>query len=305
MKISIVSPSYKRIDYFENTIDSILSQKGDFDLEYIVQDGGGDDRIKALLEKTSLQALRVHKDRKEFSFYIEPDNGMYDAINRGFSRASGDIFAWLNTDDMYHPYALSTVARIFAQFPEVHWITGIPNSYNIDGARVGFDTFPPACSRTFLQQGFYDVKFVANGFNWIQQESTFWRRDLWQKAGPLNSNLKYAADFHLWQKFAQHTELVKVHSFLGGFRVHENQLTNDPDQYRSELPDVSAPEGLKLLVSHLKKNPGDRGVFLTPDDGAQKRLNDTYGLKREELCGRTIRWSHQKQTWQLNWELIL
>lgn len=304
MKISIVTPSFKRLDFFEETIDSIVSQKGNFELEYIVQDGGGDERIAHFLERKATE-IKLKYKKVVFKYFIEEDEGMYDAINKGFSRASGDVFAWLNTDDMYHPYALSTVCEIFGRFKEVSWITGIPNSYNKKGQRAGFDSFPNAYSQKFIRDGLYDVKYLDCGFNWLQQESNFWRRELWQTAGQLSKDLKYASDFHLWQSFARHTDLVKVYSFLGGFRNHDNQLTNSPDKYREELPDTKVSDGYRKLFQFLRRSPEKKESLLAFNPDSMRRLEDDFGIKRQDLCGRVVRWSHVDQEWKLYWELIL
>lgn len=305
MKISIVTPSFKRLDYFEKTIDSIINQEGDFELEYIVQDGGGDERIARFLEKKSIE-IRLRNKKVKFKYFIEKDDGMYNAVNRAFARTTGDILAWLNTDDMYHPFALSTVNEIFKNHTDIEWITGIPNSYNMAGQRVGFDSFPNSYSRKFIREGFYDVENLDCGFNWIQQESTFWRRSLWNKAGPLNENLRLAADFHLWQSFAEHTDLVKVYSFLGGFRNHDNQLTNAPEKYKAEMPNIiNVPKGLRELKKALASEQGAREKYLAFNEKSIKLLHQKFGLVRDDLCGRVVKWSHEKNEWQVFWELIL
>ena len=229
---------------------------------------------------------------------------MYSAVNRGFNRSSGDVLAWLNSDDLYHPYALATVAHIFEKFPDVNWITGIPNSYNRSGARVGFDEFPTSYPKDFVSAGFCDVNFLSCGLNWIQQESTFWRRSLWEQAGPLNEMLRYASDSYLWREFAKRTDLVKVYSFLGGFRVHGDQLTSDTSNYRGELEVVSAPDGLRRLREWLTQNPLDREYYLAFENAAQSRLEKDFGLRREQLCGRVIRWDFGQEKWVLQWELM-
>ncbi|UPW20062.1 glycosyltransferase [Agarivorans sp. TSD2052] len=303
MKISIVTPSFKRLDYFEATIDSIVNQEGDFELEYIVQDGGGDERIASFLERKATQ-IKLKNKKVDFKYFIEKDDGMYSAINRAFARSTGDILAWLNTDDMYHPFALSTVHEVFSKNEDVDWITGIPNSYNMRGQRVGFDSFPNSYSRKFIRAGYYDVQNLDCGLNWIQQESTFWRRSLWNKAGPLNENLKLAADFHLWQRFAKYTDLVKVYSFLGGFRNHDNQLTNAPEKYKSEMPIVHVPAGLRELKMALDTEHNAKEKYLAFSDESMQRLTERFGLLRKDLCGRIVKWSHEKNEWQVFWEVI-
>jgi len=301
MKISIVTPTFNRADYLAATIESIVSQKGDFELEYIVQDGGSGREVLEILERWQARIaagdFRPGCRQLQFSYFSEPDTGMYDAINKGFARASGDVLAWLNSDDMYHPYALQTVARVFGKFANIDWITGIPNAFNESGSRVGFDTFPAAYSRKYLGMGYYDVRYVASGFNWIQQESTFWRRSLWERAGAkLDSGYRYAADFHLWKEFSRHTDLVKVYSFLGGFRGHGNQITADPALYNGELDSIPPPPaGLGFLRRLLHNFPWLRKLFFNRWKGVP--LLPLLGLQFPDMTGRTVVWSFRDNDW--------
>jgi hypothetical protein len=129
---------------------------------------------------------------------------------------------------------------------------------------------------------------------------------LWDQTDGLNLEYKYAADFHLWREFASLTDLVKVESFLGGFRVHDDQITADPQRYRSELHvEEPPPEGLRKLVQLLEVAPWTREKYLASDDEAQKRLTETFGLSRQQLCGRAVEWSHTRNEWVLVWKLII
>ena len=309
MKISIVTPTFNRIDYLENTIKSIVFQEGDFDLEYIIQDGGSDSELIGLLEKWKSKIdsgiLEIKCNSLSFDYYIEKDAGMYDALNKGFSKTTGDVMAWLNSDDMYHPFALAAVAGVFSQYKDVDWITGIPNSYNSQGVSSGFDRFPDTYSRHYIGAGYYDVKYLAQGFNWIQQESSFWRRELWDKAGgKLDTRFKYAADFYLWRAFAQYAELVKVEAFLGGFRVHDNQITANPNSYSDELPErVPPPAGLSILNRTIKKLPLVKPLFFNKHKGFP--LLNILGLRFDRLVGRTIQWSYEKNAWEIFWKSIV
>lgn len=309
MRISIITPTYNRISYLDATINSIVSQQGDFELEYIIQDGGSEPELIAILEKwhdrIKSKQFEIHCNSIDFKYYVESDEGMYDAISRGFTKASGDIMAWLNSDDMYHPYALQTVLKVFTKYADVCWITGIPNSYNDQGSRAGFDRFPPSYSKKFLAAGYYDVKFLDYGFNWIQQESTFWRASLWRQAGAaLDSNYRYAADFHLWRQFARYTDLVKVESFLGGFRVHDDQFTANPEVYRNELPEIEKPPfGLKCLRQLLNTFPTAKKLFFNAKKGFP--LMNFLGLKFSHLTGRVIEWSFNEKEWVMRWKSII
>lgn len=309
MKISIVTPTFNRTTYLNQTIESVLSQKGDFEIEYIVQDGGSGEELIGILEqwKRKLEEGKVEIgcNGVEFNYFVEKDSGMYDAINRGFAKCTGEVMAWINSDDMYHPYAFTTVTQVFGAFDNVFWITGIPNSYNLYGSRSGFDTFPQSYSRKFLAEGFYDVRFLEYGFNWIQQESTFWRRGLWNKiGGKLDTRYRYAADFYLWQSFAAHADLVRVESFLGGYRSHEDQITADPDIYNNELPERNEPPaGLRRLNRLLKKMPVCSKLFFNKRKGYP--WLGMLGLKFEDLTGRSVVWSFREKAWKIVWKAIV
>lgn len=309
MKISVVTPTYNRATYLDHTIESIVTQKGDFDLEYIVQDGGSKGEVPDILRKWKerIDGGTVGRGCRslDFRYFIEPDRGMYDAINRGFARSSGDVLAWLNSDDMYHPFALQTVAQIFGRFDSIHWLTGIPNSFNRYGSRSGYDAFPPAYSRRFLRDGCYRLACLDKGFNWIQQESCFWRRSLWEKTGgALDTRYAYAADFYLWLAFADHTDLVKVNSFLGGFRVHDDQFTNDPGLYAAELPEIKpVPGGYRILRSLLHRFPSTKKYFFNARHGFP--FLNILGLRFADLVGRTVEWSFADQEWKMWTKAIL
>src|SRR5665647_3247451 len=119
-KITIITPVYNRAQYLEATILSVLNQ-GYANLEYIIIDGGSTDGTIEIIKKYESQ----------LAYWVsEPDQGMYYALQKGFDKASGDIMAWLNSDDMYHANSLFVVADIFSTFEDVDWIMGTPSLYN-------------------------------------------------------------------------------------------------------------------------------------------------------------------------------
>jgi glycosyltransferase involved in cell wall biosynthesis len=214
--ISIVTPSYNQGRFLEEAIHSVLEQSYRR-VEYVIVDGGSTDG--------SVEIIQRHGPRLA-GWVSEPDHGQYDAINKGFAGTQGEIMAWLNADDKYLPWTFAVVAEIFSSFPEVEWITSLhPLVWDERGRAVacahrkGFSG-----SRFFRGENLPGSKRFAAGF--IQQESTFWRRSLWERTGKgLDTSLKLAADFDLWARFFRHASLYGIDAPLGGFRMHSAQKT--------------------------------------------------------------------------------
>lgn len=215
--ISLVTPSYNQGAFLEATVRSVLNQKYP-SLEYVVMDGGSTD--------DSVSIIRTYADRLS-SWSSEKDGGQYDAINKGFARTSGEVMGWLNSDDLHTPWTLSVVGEIFAQFPQIEWLTTtFPIRWDARGRAVSC-TDRRGFSSASIRSGdtYPGVKGCVIGP--IQQESTFWRRTLWEKAGgALDADLDAAADFDLWMRFAKHAEPVAVRTPLAGFRIHGAQKTS-------------------------------------------------------------------------------
>jgi hypothetical protein len=154
--------------------------------------------------------------------------------------------AWINSDDKYHRGAFSIVTELFNQFPQIEWLQGIPTVYDEQGRTVMVDY-----SKSWCKADVYSGRY-----QWIQQESTFWRRSLWEKAGAtLDTKLKYAADFELWLRFFRHAELYSIKSLLSGFRFRSaNQISMDHHgEYIQEVLD-----SIKREVSLLPQEYNDK-----------------------------------------------
>jgi glycosyltransferase involved in cell wall biosynthesis len=237
VSISIVTPSLNQAAFLEQALESVLGQRYPA-LEYVVLDGGSTDG--------SVQIIERHASQLAF-WTSGPDGGHYAAVNRGFERTTGELMAWLNGDDQYLPWTFSVVAEVFTQFPEIEWVTTRwPLRWDTRGravrcaARAGY-------SRTGFFRGDY---LPGEGRPVIQQESTFWRRSLWERAGArLDTSFPLGGDFELWARFFKLTELYAIDTPLGGFRVHAAQRSaRERDQYDGDVR--------RALVRHGGRLPG-------------------------------------------------
>jgi hypothetical protein len=234
-KLSLITATLNRAQFLEETIRSVLDQ--DYpNLEYIVIDGGSTDG--------SLDIIRRYEDRLAH-WVSEPDAGHFDALQKGFDKTTGDVMAFINSDDKFCPWAFSVVAEIFEKFPQVEWLTTLfPILWDAQGRATH-------CRGTegFSQEGFLRGQYLpgnngAYATHWIQQESTFWRRSLWEKAGGRVESGQVAGDFELWTRFFQIADLYGVSTPLGGFRIHGDQITsNQLAKYRAACVDILAKHG--------------------------------------------------------------
>ena len=202
-RISIVTPSFNDAKYIEETILSVIGQ-GYGNLEYIVIDGGSTDGTVDVIRKYA----------NHLAYWVsEKDRGMYHAIEKGFKLSSGTIMGWINSDDRLHHGSLFTLAQIFSDFQEIQWLQGFPNSIDESGRIVSVRPGEELDKCYFLSNRRDKTRY-------IQQESTYWRRSLWDRAGGyISTHYKYAGDFELWLRFFQFAKLYNVNAFIGSFRL--------------------------------------------------------------------------------------
>jgi len=225
-KISIVTPSLNQGQFIEETIRSVLLQ-GYPDLEYIIIDGGSTDNSVEVIKKY---------ERWFKSWISEPDKGHGEALNKGFSHTTGEIMAWLNSDDMYCLCAFAIIAEIFSTFQDVNWLTGCNSWWDEHGQRI---------STKFIYKNIY--AFLLDNYKWIQQESTFWRRSLWERVGgKINERYKFMVDGELWCRFFLLDDLWHIDAVLGGYRTHSS---NRAKIYWNEII-----REMEIAISDLKRN---------------------------------------------------
>lgn len=217
--VTIVTPVYNGEKYLEETIQSIITQTYD-NIEYIIIDGNSTDRTIDIIKKY---------ENKIAYWLSEPDNGMYDAIKKGFKVATGEIYGWLNASDKYYQSAVEVVVKTYNNYPEREWVTGVPTLYDENGliVRVGEPLF---YFNKFFKMGLYRGDVLG----WLQQESTFWKKSLWEKVNGINNELKFAGDYDLWVRFSKYAHIFVIPTILGGFRGHSSQKGKGIEEYYAE-----------------------------------------------------------------------
>lgn len=220
-QVTIVTVCYNSEKYIEECILSVLRQTYD-NVEHIIVDGGSTDATLSIIKK--------YEDRYNMRWISEKDNGMYDAITKGFKMASGDIYAWLNSDDMYMPWACEIVATVMEN-TDVRWVTGIPCHYNERGVLHNIPRITPVFPQRFIAKGYMDGRIAT----FLEQESMFWSKELWEEHGHIINKYKAAGDYHLWRAFAKSQPLYTIDSILAGFRIHAGQKSSDRIKYYSEI----------------------------------------------------------------------
>ncbi len=256
MKFSIITPVYNCEQFIAHTIESVISQAGNFSIEYILQDALSTDKTLGIIK--SYQAKLISKEYKIFCnsvtiiFVSEKDTGMYNAINKGFKKATGDICAWINADDVYQPGAFEAIASTFETFSDIHWIKGNTSVINIEGATL-------QQSRCYV----YNQAWIAKGIYgqqsyFIQQDGVFWRSLLWDKIGSIPEKYTRAGDYWLWTHFAKHASLWSLNVHVSSFRKRPGQISADIPAYKKEQDDIQKSAGFSAFCARLFFSPQSR-----------------------------------------------
>jgi glycosyltransferase involved in cell wall biosynthesis len=201
--IAIVTPSYQQGRFLEWTIRSVLEQNYP-KLEYVVMDGGSTDQTSEILERYRQSFMHVES---------APDRGQADAVARGFTHTTGEIMAYLNSDDLLAPGALEFVARYFVANPRVDAIYSHRVFITEDNTVESYWILPP--HRDWLMKR----------WDYIPQETCFWRRRLYEDVGGIDSSFHFALDYDLFVRFMERGRMRRVNRFLGAFRKHASSKT--------------------------------------------------------------------------------
>ena len=232
-KISIVTPSFNQGGFIEETIQSVLNQNYP-NLEYIIIDGGSTDN--------SVEIIKKYENKIHY-WVSEKDDGQSDAINKGFSKATGDIFYWINSDDYLLPDTLIKIAAL-NWTPNIGAIVGIGHIVNLN-KEINYT--PP----------FYEPITTEQLYNWtnnkdFMQPACFFSKTAWNDCGPLNKDLYFCMDVDLWIKISKKYEFQRIDLNIAHAYIHENaKTTAEVEKMKMETYLMVASHGGFLFARNL------------------------------------------------------
>lgn len=236
--VSIITPSYNQGAFLAETLESVVSQSGDFFLDYIVVDGGSTDNSVDILERFD-EELKTGERRAScrgiaFRWTSEPDGGQADGVNRGFSRARGEIIGWLNSDDTYLPGAIATIVTHFQDHPSDVMVYG--NAHYIDkaGTIIGRYTSEPFSLKRLSEKCI------------VCQPSAFFRAGILEQVGFLDVTLQASMDFDLWLRMGKAFErnITFIDTYLATSRMY-------PENKSSSIRSIVHKENAALLNKYF------------------------------------------------------
>jgi glycosyltransferase involved in cell wall biosynthesis len=225
-RLTVVTPSYNHGRFIEEAIRSVLLQ-GYPDLEYIIMDGGSTDDTVEI----------IHKYEPWVTYWgSQPDKGQADAINKGFARSSGEIIAWLNSDDVYEPESWRKIVRSLLKHP----------GYQIvHGEAWYIDEFGHRLRRCECIRATFTFRYLLN-CSPIVQPTSFWYRALWKKVGPLRVDLNWGFDWEWYIRAARHTKIFFIQEHIANYRLHSQSKTQSrarQEERHAELVRISRHHG--------------------------------------------------------------
>jgi glycosyltransferase involved in cell wall biosynthesis len=256
MKFSIVTPAYNMERWVRETIESVLWQEGDFEIEYIFVDDGSKDATPAIAQeyeaRVNAGTYPIKCNGITMRVIKKENGGMFSAVNRGFAEARGDIFAWINADDIYEPLAFSGMAKVFSAYPEIQWLKGYSCTIDTEG-RVMARGKNTIYRQDWLRDGVYGMESY-----FVQQETAFWTADLWKKAGPVPESYWWAGDCWLWIQMAKHAPLWSMEWPISRYRKREGQISKGIVKYKAEQWRARPHRSLSAWKARLFFSPQTR-----------------------------------------------
>jgi len=232
-KISIVTPVYNGEAHIRETIESVLAQKYPH-LEYIVVDGGSTDGTLKIVREYESQLTRI---------ISEPDHGMYDAVAKGFEHATGDVFGYINSDDVFEPGGLLHVGEYFRDHPKA-LVAYREDTISAQGWR-----FPNA------HQPIVDLLDMLRG-HILFQDGVHFRKEAYRAVGGMSRTLRLAGDYDLWLRFARYFKMHRAPGHVSSFRIRPGQLSGNMPPYWDEQKLAQAQVRTTIRwYNHVRRAP--------------------------------------------------
>jgi glycosyltransferase involved in cell wall biosynthesis len=274
LSVSIVTPSYNQGRFLERTIRSVLAQRTDAPafhgpFEYLVMDGGSRDESVRILQRYSA----------DLQWVSEKDRGHPDAVNKGIAGTTGEIIGWLNSDDIFYPGAIATVAGFFERRPDVDVVYG--NGNHIDESDRILEPYPTED---------WDFERLKEHC-FLCQPAVFFRRRVVERFGPLDVQWHYALDYEYWLRLGKNgARFARIPEVLAGSRLHAATKTlGSRVKVHSENNDM-----LRSLFGRVP----DRWLFnyahAVLDDRGVPRRSLRFAVEVSALAWRSaLRWNHR------------
>ena len=241
-KLSVITPSFNQGEYLERTITSVLDQ-GYPNLEYVIVDGGSDDG--------SVEIIRRYEDRIDW-WVSEPDEGQTDAINKGIRRTSGEIVAYINSDDYFLPGAFDRALEVFEEQPDAKYIAGAVLDLDDDGHLTEMGAWRPEPPSRYERWPRGRQWWVIAPF-YLPQSSVFWRRELFDRHGLFARDLNYVFDGEFMCRLALGGEKLALipGEALSVRGVHEEQKSASPPLFAAEI--ATFPKRFRRRLTPLER----------------------------------------------------
>lgn len=201
--VSVVTPSLNQAAYLPSCIESVAAQRYPR-IEHIIVDGGSTDETLDIL-RSAPSSIR---------WISEPDKGQSDALNKGFAMAGGEIFGWLNADDLYYPNAAQDAVERLVADPNTGMIYGSGNLIDQTGNLLETIRPPQFARHRLLRRG-----------NFLLQPAVFFRRDVFEQVGGIDVRYHYGMDYDLWLRMSAESGVEQVDAVLAALRMHEASKT--------------------------------------------------------------------------------
>lgn len=206
MKVSLVTISFNQAEFLERAIRSVIDQDYD-DIEYIIVDPGSTDNSREIIERFRAKSAKL---------LLDPDKGPADGLNKGFAEATGEIYGFLNSDDVLLPGTIARVVRYFMEHPDVDVVSG---------HAIIIDEHDQEIRRSYSDR--FSLAGYAYGASVLMQPSTFFKANIFKKVGGFNVSNRTNWDGEIFVDMRlKGAHFAILNEFLSGYRLHRDSITS-------------------------------------------------------------------------------